>query len=198
LGSSTITDKTDMAIGAGFPEVLAAAREGDRSSLETLYRDLAPAVLGYLRGHRCAEPEDATSEVFVGLVRGLPTFRGDERDFRAWVFSIAHRRMIDQRRRLARRREEPLDPSDLAARTAIHPHGDTEAEALDRVGEDWAVRSLAALTEEQRAVLLLRVLADLSVADVARILGRSVGAVKALQGRALAALARRIEREGVT
>ena len=142
--------------------------------------------------------EDAASEVFVGVVRGLARFRGGERDFRAWVFSIAHRRMMDERRRRARRREQPLDPSDLAEATDLHPRGDAEAEALDRAGRDWALGALASLTEDQRAVLLLRVLADLPVADVARILGRSVGAVKALQGRALAALARRIEREGVT
>jgi RNA polymerase sigma factor (sigma-70 family) len=187
-----------MAIGAGFPEVLAGARQGDPSSMRALYRDLAPAVLGYLRGQGCPDAEDAASEVFVGLVRGLPRFRGDEGDFRRWVFSIAHRRMVDERRRVARRREQPLDPSELAARTALHPVGDTESDAMDRAGRDWAIQELGSLTEDQRAVLLLRVLADLPVADVARILGRSLGAVKALQGRALASLARRIQREGVT
>jgi RNA polymerase sigma factor (sigma-70 family) len=105
---------------------------------------------------------------------------------------------VDQRRRLARRVGEPVDPAELAARTAIHPSGDTEAEALERSGEGWAMRALERLTEEQREVLLLRVVADLPVTEVARIVGRSEGAVKALQRRALSALARQIEREGVS
>jgi RNA polymerase sigma factor (sigma-70 family) len=194
----TITDETDMARGATFPEVLAAAQAGDERAMESLYRDLAPAILGYLRGQRSAEPHDTLGEVFVGVVRGLSAFRGDEKGFRSWVFAIAHRRLMDERRRLARRGEQPVDPGELSARFENRLTGDVEAEALERSGEAWALRALERLTEEQREVLLLRVVADLPVAEVARIVGRSEGAVKALQRRALSALARQIEREGVS
>ena len=179
-------------------DVIAAARLGEPWALEAIYADLAAPVLGYLRGQGLREPEDAASEVFVGVVRGLERFRGDERDFRTWVFSIAHRRVIDERRRLARRREEPVDPVDLAGPLAGSRTGDAEAEGLDRLGTRWALAALATLSPDQRAVVTLRVLADLSVEQVAAVLGKSLGAVKSLQRRALAALARNLEREGVS
>jgi RNA polymerase sigma factor (sigma-70 family) len=186
-----------MTIGERFPVVLDSARRGDRASLEALHHDLAPVVFGYLRGQGAAEPDDLAAEVFVGVARGLRSFRGDERAFRSWVFSIAHRRLIDERRRLSRRKEQPVDPSDLAA-GLDRSGGDVEAEALARVGESWVLRAVGRLTPDQRAVLLLRVVADLSVEEVARIVGRTSGAVKALQRRALSALARQIDREGVS
>jgi RNA polymerase sigma factor (sigma-70 family) len=185
-------------IGHAFSAVLEAARAGQRSALETVYRDLAPTVLGYLRGQRAVEPEDLASDVFVGVVRGLPGFRGGERDFRSWVFSIAHRRLIDERRRLARRREQPVDPSALADHLAGAPVGDVEEDAAARLGTAWAVGALDVLTEDQRSVLLLRVVADLSVEEVARLVEKQPGAVKTLQRRALASLARHFERQGVS
>ncbi len=181
-----------------FDRVLDAARAGEPWALEVLYRDLAPPVLAYLRGQGAVEPEDLASEVFVGMVRNLRGFRGDEAALRTWVFSIAHRRLVDERRRLSRRHEEAVDPGSFSDHLALAWKGDAEEEALARLGGRWALQALRALTQEQRAVLLLRVLADLSVAEVAEILGKSRGAVKSLQRRALLALARQIEREGVS
>jgi RNA polymerase sigma factor (sigma-70 family) len=175
-------------------ETLEAARAGDRAALEALYRELAPAVLGYLRAQGAREPEDLTSETFVGMVRGLPKFDGDVRAFRSWVFSIAHRRLLDQRRRLARRREEPVDPREMPEGLG----GDVEREVEESLGSRWALEAVARLTPEQRDVLLLRVLADLAAEEVAQILGKSLGAVKSLQRRALLALARQIDRQGVS
>jgi RNA polymerase sigma-70 factor, ECF subfamily len=169
------------------PETIEAARAGDPAALEALYRELAPAVLGFFRAHGMKEPEDLTSETFVGMVRGLPRFTGDERALRSWVFSIAHRRLIDERRRLARKREELLDP----ARIPESPGGDVEEEAAARLGERWALDAVSQLTPDQRDVILLRVLADLSVHEVATMLGRSAGSVKSLQRRAVGALFRR-------
>jgi len=185
-------------IGDAFTPVLEAARSGEPWAFEAIYRDLAPAVLGYLRSQRAAEPEDLASDVFVGVVRGLPSFRGDERGFRSWVFSIAHRRLVDERRRLARRREDAVDPSLMSGPLAASSVGDAEAEALARIRQGWALRVLGLLTEDQRSVLLLRILADLSVEEVAGILGKRPGAVKTLQRRALASLARHLDREGVS
>lgn len=185
-------------IGDAFTPVLEAARSGEPWAFEVIYRDLAPAVLGYLRGQRAAEPEDLASDVFVGVVRGLPSFRGDEGGFRSWVFSIAHRRLVDERRRLARRREDAVDPSVMSGPLAVSSVGDAEAEALDRIRQGWALRVLGLLTEDQRSVVLLRILADLSVEEVAGILGKRPGAVKTLQRRALASLARHLDREGVS
>lgn len=184
-------------IGERFDEILTAARAGDPAALEVIYRELAPAVLGYLRAQGAGEPEDLASEVFVGLVRDLHRFVGDERALRSWVFTITHRRLIDERRRLARRPERLIDPMDLRRLAAEIPSGDVEVEALERLGTQWVLEALGTLTRDQRTVLLLRVVGDLSVQDVALIVGKRVGAVKTLQRRALIRLARAISREAV-
>ncbi len=184
-----------MALGT---EVIAGARRGEDWALERIYIQLAPSVLGYLRGQGVRDPEDAASEVFVGLVRGLGRFDGDEDDLRTWVFSIAHRRAVDDRRRRARRPEEATEPAGLEERLVSVSAGDVEAEAMERLGTGWAVRALSALAPDQRAVILLRVLADLSVDQVAAVLGKSRGAVKSLQRRGLAAIARALDREAVS
>lgn len=179
-------------------QTLEAARRGEPAALEAIYRELATPVLGYLRSQGVREPEDAASEVFVGVVRGLDRFRGDEADFRTWVFSIAHRRAIDERRRLGRRKESLVDPTELIGPLAGSSTGDVEHEAMEQLGTGWALNALHSLSADQRAVVTLRVLADLSVLQVAAVLGKTPGAVKALQRRALMALARNLDREGVS
>src|SRR5690606_21156457 len=87
-------DDTGMPID-GFDDVLAAAQRGDERALETIYRDLSPLVLGYLRSNGARDPDDLTSEVFVAVVRNLGSFSGDERSFRSWVLTITHRRLVD-------------------------------------------------------------------------------------------------------
>jgi RNA polymerase sigma-70 factor (ECF subfamily) len=174
--------------GPAFGRILQQAKRGEEAALERLYRDLAPSVLGYLRGQGAAEPEDLTSDVFVGMVRGLPRFEGNERGLRAWVFTIAHRRLLDERRRSIRRPFVLVDPHRMPSLPG--PRGDTEEEAVSRLNGHRALGTLRSLTPEQRDVLLLRVIADLSVAQTAELLGKEEGAVKALQRRALARLAR--------
>ena len=176
------------------PETLAAARAGDQAALEALYRDLAPAVLGYLRAQGAKDAEDLASETFVGMVRGLPRFQGDGQAFRSWLFSIAHRRVLDERRALARRPVEVVAPTEVPE----EPGGDVEGEAMASIGTVWAREAISRLTPDQRDVVLLRVLGDLSLDEVGRILGKSVGAVKSLQRRGLVALARNLDRRGVS
>lgn len=175
-----------------FAEVLQAARCGAPWAFERLYADVAPAVAGYLRVQRATEPEDLTSEVFLGVFRGLASFQGSEQQFRSWVFTIAHRRLQDERRRLARK---PY----LAAMDAemCMPGGDVEQEALDVLGEQWVMRVSAELSADQRTALLLRTVADLTAEEVAQVMGKTVGAVRALQRRALEALRRKLAKEGV-
>jgi RNA polymerase sigma-70 factor (ECF subfamily) len=173
-----------------FDAVLAAARDGAPWASERMFTALAPAVTGYLRVQGSAEPEDLTSEVFVAILRNLPNFQGDEAGFRSWVFTIAHRRLLDERRRLARR---PM-PQPLTATTAAA----VVEGAIDRSLGAERVRALCdRLVPDQRDVLLLRLLGDLSIEQIAGALGKSKGAVKALQRRGLAAVGRLLEREGV-
>ena len=181
-----------MRTGLPFDDVLAAAQAGAGWAFEVLYRDLSPAVTGYLRLHGAAEPDDLASETFLGVFTGLAGFRGDEDALRSWVFTIAHRRLIDDWRRRSRRPQLADDDTDLAG----HVGGDVEDDVLVRVGTESVHRLCAELPDDQRTVLLLRILADLTVEQVAQVMGRSVGSVKALQRRGLRSLRDRIENVG--
>jgi RNA polymerase sigma-70 factor (ECF subfamily) len=173
-----------MATGLPFDDVLAAAQAGAAWAFETLYRDLAPSVTGYLRLHGAAEPDDLASETFLGVFTGLAGFRGDEDGLRAWVFTIAHRRLVDDWRRRSRRPQVADDDADLAG----HLGGDVEEDALAVLGTQDVHRLCALLPDDQRAVVLLRVLGDLTVEQVAQVMVRSTASVKALQRRGLRAL----------
>ena len=150
-------------------------------SLEEAYRTLAPAVLGYFRSHRHDHAEDLVSDVFVNVARGLHRFRGDPADLRRWVFAIARRRLIDHHRwRHVRRNTsagELPDPAIADVPVTLD---------VDLVG------ALATLTPLQREVVILRFVGDVPIDDVARIVRRSPGAVKAAQVRALNQLAGRL------
>lgn len=176
-----------------FDAVMAKARRGDARALEEIFTTLSPVVAGYLRLQGSVEPEDLTSDVFLGALRNLDTFRGDEAGFRSWLFTIAHRRLLDERRRL--RRRPPPEP--LADTSYYAAPDDVEAAVLTADGQARVRLLCDALAPDQRDVLLLRLLGGLTVDEVAATLGKSPGAVKALQRRGYASIVRRIEREGV-
>ena len=144
-----------------------------------VYRELAPAVLGYLRAERTPDPEDLLGEVFLQVTRDLSRFRGDRDALRRWVFTIARNRLVDDHRRRSRR-PRPFDGElpDIPGQPAAEP--------LD----PELVAALALLTDDQREVIVLRFIADLPLDAVARITKRKPGAVKALQHRALSTLGR--------
>jgi RNA polymerase sigma factor (sigma-70 family) len=146
-------------------------------------------VLGYLRGRGALDPEDLLGEVFVSIVRDLPRFEGGEREFRTWSLTIAHRRLVDSWRKGRARPAVPTAPAELAG---LGPVSDVETEALARLGTSSAERVLMSLTPDQQEVLLLRIVADMTIEEVARVMGKRPGAVKALQRRALAALRAKI------
>lgn len=147
-------------------------------SPEAVYRALAPAVLGYFRAHRMDDPEALTGDVFVGVTQGLGRFRGDDRALRRWVFTLAHHRRVDAIRRSVR---DPTARDVTPPATAVD-----DPEAFD----PELVQALDRLTADQREVVVLRFVADLPIETVARLTGRSKGAVKMLQSRALDALHR--------
>ena len=180
-----------MGTGESFERVLSAAQADEAWGYERLYRSLAPSICGYLRIQGAADPEDLTSEVFLGAFRRIGAFAGDEAQFRSWVFTIAHRRLTDERRALGCR--PPINGDalpDLAA-------GDVEEEALRRLSAERVRTLCAALAPDQADVLLLRLISGLTVEAVAEVLGKSPGAVKALQRRGVCALRKVFEREGV-
>ncbi len=179
-----------MRTGLPFDDVLVAAQAGAGWAFEVLYRDLAPVVTGYLRLHGAAEPDDVASETFIGVFTGLSGFSGDEDALRAWVFTIAHRRLVDDWRRRSRRPQLTDEADDLTGLVG----GDVEDDVMLRVGAADVHRLCAGLPDDQRAVLLLRILADLTVEQVGQVMGRSTPSVKALQRRGLRTLRDRLEK----
>lgn len=176
--------------------MLVAARNGEGWALTELYRALYPRIVRYVRAVEPAEAEDVACDTWLDVVRGLDRFRGDEVDFRAFSFTIARRRLLDLRRRRARRR---TDPRDLEALIEPGPTGNVEEEALSLLGTEWAIDLItSSLSSEQADVILLRVIGDLDVQTVAKIVGKRPGTVRVVQHRALRRLARVLQREGVT
>ena len=180
---------------AGFDAILRAAQEGEEWALAHLYRDGHPRLLRYLRARSALEAEDLAADVWLEAATGLARFRGDDVDFRRWLFTIARRRLLDRQRREARRRTDVTAAETLAALPAPD---DPEAEALDAIATEAALRRVAALPPDQADVILLRVVAGLPVEDVAAILGKRAGNVRVLQHRALARLAKQLSRFRVT
>ena len=178
-----------MPLGADFSRVLAAAKTGADWAWTAIYRDLAGPVTGYLAARGAAEPEDLASEAFLQAARDVASFTGDESGFKSWLFVIAHRRLVDSWRAAGRRpRPESLD--DLV----FGPEGgNVEDEALDRLATTELLSAFERLTDDQRAVLALRIIGDLTLVETAGVLGRRVGAVKALQRRGLLALQETLE-----
>jgi RNA polymerase sigma-70 factor (ECF subfamily) len=189
-------------LGDQFEGILAAAQDGGDWAVATLYRSLHPALIRFLRGRAGEDADDVASETWLAVARALHSFTGDETAFRSWVFTIAHRRLIDHHRTAARR------PS---TRSLSQAEGEGQDVSLDLPGDDdtagaveaalagaQAVRRIVALLPpDQAEVVLLRVVAGLPVEEVAAITGRRPGTVRVLQHRALRRLADRLEPLGV-
>jgi len=181
-----------VALGEQFSDVLNAARSGAPWALEVLYREFHPPVLAFLRARAPAEAEDLASDVFVAVAEGLVRFEGNEDGFRSWLFTITYRQVGQLRRRLGRRRTDPFPVDEVDERV---PPGDAESDAMAAISTQQALDLIATLPPAQSEVLLLRVVADLSVDEVASIVGKRPTAVRALQHRAVVGLARRAARE---
>lgn len=170
-----------------FESLLNAARAGRSWAWSRLYSELAGPVLGYLRVRGAAEPEDLLSEVFLQVVRGLATFDGDSQGFRSWVFTIAHHRLVDERRARGRRPVQVRDDLELSG-----TEDDPALVVIDRLTDEEIIALLSALTPEQRDVLLLRLLGGLTIEEIAEAIGKTSGAIKALQRRGLQALQKKL------
>jgi RNA polymerase sigma factor (sigma-70 family) len=142
-----------------FDAVLEGVRLGEPWAFDRIFRRLAPVVTVYLGAQGSEEPDDLTSEVFLGVLRNIGSFRGDEAGFRAWVFTIAHRRLTDERRRISR---HPVIEPLVAAADRLAPD-DVEDTVARSLGTE-RVRALCELLgRDQRNVLLLRLVAALTV-----------------------------------
>lgn len=182
-------------LAAGSEEVVGAAVRGDETAIASLYRELHPQLLRYLRHHVGRFAEDVGSEVWLGLAPQLAEFGGTIADLRALMFTIARRRVVDHYRQYGRRPSTcSLDDSaDRADET------DVEAVAVENVTAQGAVSALVrGLPDDQAEIVLLRALGELDVAQVAQIVGKSAGAVRIAQHRALQHLQQTLPRKAVT
>jgi len=176
----------------GFDVRLRRAQAGDPGAFDELVRWLEYPLVGFLRARGVEDPEGMANEVLVRVFGGIERFDGGGAQFRAWVFRIARNALIDERRYRARRPDVVFTVHEELAEGVT-------VDATDRIGERERVEALLAdLTDEQREVLVLRVVAGLSVEETAQTVGRRPGAVRALQHRALARLRTVLSGEAIT
>jgi RNA polymerase sigma-70 factor, ECF subfamily len=186
---------TRHVVGERFAEVLASAQSGDEAAFAVLWRDGNPALLRYLRAMTPESAEDVAAETWVQIVRGLGKFRGEEQDWRAWLFTTARRRMLDQARLRRRHPTEPLDE----VQASDEPRSvDTALLALENLATTRAIALVRRLPRQQADVILLRVVAGLDTDQVASLVGCSPGAVRVAAHRGLRRLATLLEEAGVT
>lgn len=174
--------------------VVVAARRGDGDAFAIIWRELSPAVRAYVAARGALDPDEVTSDVFLAVLPRLAGLTGGVAGLRTFVFSVAHARLVDEMRRRARRPVSvEFDP---------HHHDgvvdSAEQHALQNVATAQVYALLDRLEPDYREVLALRVLADLGVGQTAKVMGRSAGAVKQLQRRALLALRAQLNGHGVT
>ncbi len=182
-------EPTDL---AAFQAVLESARAGEPWAFEHLFERVARRLVGFLRARGAPDPDGLANEVLLRGFRNIHDFEGNEIQFRAWMFTIARNLLIDERRKRSRR------PDSVATEPAEMPDTPSPGageEFTDRIVDERLRHHLDALSDDQRDVLLLRVVADLSIEDTAEALGKSQGAVKALQHRAVKTLRKRLEAE---
>lgn len=173
-------------------EALARARTGDEQGFSVLWRSLHPPLLRYLTVRGNETVEDIAAETWLQAVRDLDRFNGDIDDFRAWLFTIARHRAIDQgRARAARPSMAVAEIRDVTDQDEEACVPSAEADALEHVSTAQALELVATLPRDQAEMVMLRVVAGLDVAAVAKIVGKRPGTVRVAVHRALKTLAQR-------
>jgi RNA polymerase sigma-70 factor, ECF subfamily len=168
--------------------LVARAQEGDRDALEQLYLLHFDRIYSYLHmsvGNR-HDAEDLTTQTFLKMLEAIPRFRWRSAPFSAWLFRIAHNLAMDHFR--ARRRWQPEE--EVPEPPEEEPSA--EAAAMQSIGRQSMLALIEDLSPEQKQVLTLKFVFSFANGDVATILGKSEGAVKSLQHRALASLQKQL------
>lgn len=167
-----------------FDDVLSRARSGDEAAFLRLWDHLQPRLLRYLHVLGCDEADDVASETWLQAVRDLSRFDGGADDFRGWLFAIGRHRVVDASRTRIRSRRRLM----TAAVAPVVEPSPVEDEVLDELSTRQAVTLVAGLSRDQAEVVALRIIAGLDTAAVARMLGKSPGAVRIALHRGLRTL----------
>lgn len=189
-------DASRSPAGEALDDALIRAQCGDESGFGELWRALQPRLLRYLQVTNGDHCDDIAAETWLHVVRDLRSFVGNAHDFRAWLFTIARHRAIDAARLRASRPAIPMpDVAVATARVALA--SSAEDQALEEVSTRRALELVATLPAEQAEMVMLRVMAGLDVPVVARIVGKSPGAVRVSVHRALRALSRNVRAQSL-
>ncbi len=204
---ASTSSNADLPLHApAFAERLEHAKRGDAEALSALYRQFLPRVFGAIAAHvpDRATAEDLTSDVFLKMVEGIRQVRtSGEAGFAAWIFQIARLTIASYYRKL--QRQPSLLPMDASLWEQDEHHeryqflasaSDVDPAHLAEARDEWStvVRAIHALTEEQRQVLVARLIFGYDIATVAQMVGKTANAVKALEFRALRSLRSKLTR----
>ena len=177
------------ATGAEIRRLVERAQAGDRNALEELYLIHFDRIYSYLHmtvGNR-HDAEDLTTQTFLRMLESIGKFRFQTAPFSAWLFRIAHNLSMDHFR--ANRRWQPEED-------VPEPHGSEERSAEDEafhsIGRKSLLELIDTLSQEQQQVLTLKFVFSFSNGEAATILGKTEGAVKSLQHRALVSLQKQV------
>jgi RNA polymerase sigma-70 factor (ECF subfamily) len=165
-------------------QVVQRAINGDREAFTRLYDMHFDRIYRYVyvKVHSQAEAEDLTQDVFIKAYEAIKTYKWRDLPFTAWLFRIAHNRIIDHVRKTAKEKKTSLDEAGAI------PVGDPVAITEQNYEVHQLKAALEKLPDAQREVASLRFISELSIAEVAVTLGKSEGTVKALQFNAIASL----------
>ena len=162
-------------------DVVRAAASGDSDAFRKVYEALAPRVLGYLRSRGVEDPEGMVSEVFLAVHPRLAGVTGGAAGLRTLVFSIAHARAVDDARRRSRRPANFSYDPEYDDRVS----GSAEQIAVRSIEAERAIELMQELNEDQRTVVTLRIVGDLSLEQTSEVTGKTVASIKQLQRRGL-------------
>ncbi len=177
----------------GEESLIRRAKQHDQVALTRLYEENFDRIYRYIVlkiGDR-TEAEDMTQQVFLNAIQSISSYNWRGMPFSSWLYRIAHNQVVDHLRKKSRRTTVPLDES-LPAVADDPGHA-----AEQKVEIEAVIAATRGLTAAQQEVISLRFGGELSVAEVARTMGKSEGAVKALQHSAIVALRKALGKGGV-
>lgn len=166
-----------------FEELLDGARSGEGWAFDELFRSWNAPMSGFVRSRGVSDVDGVVNDIFLKAFGALGSFSGDEASFRAWLFRIARNRVIDEYRKQGRSLKTTELSHNIEGSQVVG--GDVVADFEQRLAHDRVMTLLGFLTDDQREVLILRFVADLTIDRIAEVTGRRRGAVKQLQRRAL-------------
>ena len=160
------------------------AKQGDQQAFAQLYEEHFDRIYRYvvLRIGDKTEAEDMTQQVFINALHSISSFKWKGIPFSAWLFRIAHNQVVDYFRKKAKQATVPLDESQVSS------DSNPQLMAEHKLDIDQLLSATKQLTKAQHEVIALRFAAELPIAQVAKVMGKSQGAVKALQHSAIVAL----------